>query len=152
MTSIRSTPEPVVSSSASLRWQPAKIHNPRRDAVSEAFARSQGMKNAETARQRLMKLRQETVAAIHAYRIHGSPERYAEYISPMVQALSGPAPKLTLDLVADCQQVDLAEDQAENEARSYPSRESRLRWASKAEAEAAALSKLAAALRAECAE
>lgn len=59
------------------------------------------------------------------------------------------APRLTVDLVADAQQADMAEDIAENQARSFPSVESKRRWLKALEAQHAKATEEIAALRLE---
>ena len=59
------------------------------------------------------------------------------------------APRLTVDLVADAQQADMAEDIAENAARSYPSVESKRRWLKALEVQHAKATEEIAALRLE---
>lgn len=99
-------------------------NNPRRDAVVEAFQLALGIKRPETARQQLMQLPRRACAAIMAYRVHGTPERYQSYVAPIESLLSAvrPTGPLTASMLVSEQSADGAEDVAETAFQANPSR------------------------------
>lgn len=121
--------------------------NQRCDAVVEAFRVARGIERPETARQHLLRLPGEMCSAIHAFRVHGTPERYQRFVEPVRFALDvRTAPRFSSELVLADRNADAAEDVSETAFLLHPCHETAAAHVRKLDAEIAAASALRCAI------